>query len=95
MQFSTKLSNTPIQAAIMGAGLMGYWHAQSIRDVGGRVVAVVDRDINAAKLLASHFPEAQYFTEWAKMLASVRPQVLHICTPTPTHVAYKKHNGCH
>jgi predicted dehydrogenase len=88
----------PISAAIVGAGLMGYWHAQAIGRAGGHVVAVLDQEAQAAQQLARGLPGAQSFTELARMLAEVRPQVLHVCTPTPTHVACVEAaiaQGCH
>lgn len=72
-------------AAIIGAGLMGGWHASVASQVGARIVAVVDADTGRAQGLAARYGAAA-FPSVEAMLASVRPQVAHVCTPMATHV---------
>ncbi len=74
-----------IRAAIVGAGLMGFWHARAARKVGGKIVAVFDIDKIQANSLAAKLSDAQSFDSLEKMLAEVSPDVLHVCTPTATH----------
>jgi predicted dehydrogenase len=83
--------------AIIGAGLMGRWHAETAHRLGSRVVAVVDADPGRASLLANRFG-SRPFTSTDSMLAVLNPVVAHVCTPTETHVASTKRlldAGCH
>ena len=50
-----------IRAGIVGAGLMGKWHAHSIRRIGGRVVAIADHNLQAAQRLAEQVNTARAF----------------------------------
>ena len=77
--------NNKIRAGIVGAGLMGFWHAHATRKVGGKVVAVFDIDKTQAKSLAAKHSNAQSFDSLEKMLTEVSIDALHICTPTATH----------
>jgi predicted dehydrogenase len=74
----------PIRAAIVGAGLMGRWHARAIEKAGGNVIAVVDLDPARARRLASRF-HAGSFPNVERMLSEVELDVLHLCSPCATH----------
>ncbi len=74
----------PIRAAIVGAGLMGRWHAQAIQKVGGKLIAVVDPDPTRARRLATRF-HAGSFPTVENMLSEVELNVLHLCSPSATH----------
>lgn len=81
-----------LNAAVAGAGLMGYWHAQAIERAGGRVLAVIDRDPGAAQRLAARLPQGAQgrVQAWPSLDAAIKEQaldVLHVCTPTTTHAA--------
>lgn len=80
-------SNTIVRAGIVGAGLMGRWHAKASRRAGGRVIAVVDVDSDKADRLAAKCGGAQTFSDVERMLHKSRPEVLHVCTPLSTHLA--------
>lgn len=69
-----------IRTAVVGAGLMGRWHAVAAERAGGRVVAIVDTDADAAQRLAKNYVDAQTAAEVGDV------QVVHICTPLATHV---------
>lgn len=71
------------RAAIVGAGLMGGWHARAAARAGARVAVVVDRDIARARALAARFRGCEAAGDVAPALAAV--DVLHICTPLDTH----------
>jgi len=73
-----------IRAGIVGAGLMGRWHADAIRHSGGRVDAVADTNLDAARRLAGR--GAQAFAQVEALLDAVPLDVLHICTPTRSHL---------
>lgn len=70
-----------LRAGIIGAGLMGRWHAVAAERAGGRVVAIVDTDADAAQRLAKNYVGAQTAADVGDI------QVVHICTPLATHVA--------
>ncbi len=76
---------TGLKAGIIGAGLMGRWHAEAIRKVGGNLIAIVDTDATAAQRLARRFPGAEIFSTVESLLQQPQLDVLHICTPLPTH----------
>ncbi|MGI8470331.1 MAG: Gfo/Idh/MocA family protein [Pyrinomonadaceae bacterium] len=76
----------PIQVGIVGAGLMGKWHARAVKKAGGKIVAVADFDKEKAKLLAAKHPSAHSFRNAAEMLNRQSIDVLHVCTPTNSHL---------
>lgn len=71
-------------AAIVGAGLVGRWHAHACRSAGGRVAAIVDVDDGAARKLAG-----PYRAVAARTIDELRGRsgidVIHICTPAESH----------
>jgi predicted dehydrogenase len=72
-------------AVIVGAGLMGRWHANAIRAEGRPVTAVVDADAGKAAVLARSV-DARPTTDLSLAL-SLAPVAVHICTPPSSHVA--------
>lgn len=82
---NNKTNTNKVRAGIVGAGLMGFWHAHAVRKVGGKVVAVFDLNKANADSLAAKYSSAQSFDNLEKMLSEVAPDVLHVCTPTETH----------
>jgi len=78
------MGETPT-VAIVGAGLMGAWHARYARSTGASVYGVVDRDHAAASRLASQFARGRAFTELDRLLEGSRPDVIHVCTPLDSH----------
>lgn len=75
----------PLKIAILGAGLMGCWHAHAIQHAGGRIVAVCDPDRAAATALARRLPgKPALATDWDE-LEGQPINVCHICTPSTTH----------
>jgi predicted dehydrogenase len=74
-----------LDIAIIGAGLMGKWHAQTVRKLGAQVRGIVDVDEAAARTLASRFQGALWFTSVDELFSALLPEVVHICTPLPTH----------
>ena len=73
-----------LRAAIVGAGLMGRWHAHAVRRAGACVAAVVDSDPARAVALARHHG-ARSAAFLRDVLGSV--DVVHVCTPTSSHAA--------
>jgi predicted dehydrogenase len=74
-----------MRALIAGAGIMGSWHARAIRRSRSEVIGVVDPDLDRASRLAAQ-AGAQPFESLDQALAALRPDVVHICTPLPSHV---------
>lgn len=79
------MTTPPLRAAIVGAGLMGTWHARYAARNGAQVVAIADPDLVAADRLRAGFPAAAAFADLATMLAAVAPDAVHICSPARTH----------
>lgn len=83
----SNLTSARPEVAIVGAGLMGRWHASVARREGARIVGVVDADRARARRLAAACGAPDFATVEA-MLGSVRPTVSHVCTPLASHVDY-------
>jgi predicted dehydrogenase len=75
----------PRSALIVGAGLMGRWHAHALRRSGISVGGVVDSDGARARALAGK--SCPVFTTIEQAVATVGSPVAHVCTPLTTHVA--------
>ena len=80
------LTESPLRVAVVGAGLMGQWHAYFAQCLGAEVVAVVDSVPGAAEFLARRTKKTAVFGEIGAMLDAVRPHVVHICTPLSSHL---------
>jgi predicted dehydrogenase len=77
-------SERPLRAAVIGAGLMGRWHAHAIRRAGGRVAVVIDRDERCAETLGRRFG-----ARWSCSLTEqTEVDVVHVCTPLESHEDY-------
>ena len=74
----------PLRIAVVGAGLMGEWHAEAAARAGGQVMRVIDLDIGRARHLARRYRHCEASTS-LNFSGSERVDVVHICTPTQTH----------
>lgn len=74
------------RAIIVGAGLMGRYHARAAAAAGASIAAIVDPDQNAAKRLASRFKSSPSFADLSHAVEAVEADTVHICTPAETHV---------
>jgi predicted dehydrogenase len=78
----------PLRVAIVGCGQIADAHLQEINKMSGaRVVAVCDREADLAYQAAARFDVAKQFVDVDRMLADVRPDVVHVTTPPHTHFA--------
>ncbi|MGH2457656.1 MAG: Gfo/Idh/MocA family protein [Chloroflexota bacterium] len=74
------------RAAIVGAGLMGRWHADAVARVGGIVAVVVDPNLARAAALARRFPGSRAVDDLLDLTAADGIDVVHLCTPPSTHL---------
>lgn len=75
----------PLKIAIVGAGLMGRWHAYFAVKAGATIAAVVDPNTEAAKRLAQRFRGAATAPALESALREHPIDVVHICVPTSAH----------
>src|SRR5688500_11330516 len=87
---SDNLNATPprkLRAAVIGSGKISEEH---LRFLGGSpnvaLAGVCDLSPSLARYGATRFKAEQAFTDHAKMLADVKPDVVHVLTPPHTHV---------
>lgn len=74
----------PLPAAVVGAGLMGRWHARELARAGGSLVGVADTSRDAAQAVAG--AGVPCFASLGELLEAHAPAVVHICAPSATHV---------
>ncbi|MEO6529186.1 MAG: Gfo/Idh/MocA family oxidoreductase [Gemmatimonadaceae bacterium] len=77
---------TSPRVGIVGAGLMGRWHADAAQHVGSQVVVVVDADAKRASALSRRLhgrPAAA--TDLGQAIREQRVDVVHVCTPLASH----------
>jgi predicted dehydrogenase len=86
------------RVCVVGAGVMGRWHAHAAERLGASVIAVVDVRAEAARSLAARHDEARPFSRLDDALAAAPFDVVHVCTPLESHVASidaALDGGCH
>lgn len=74
-----------VRVAIVGAGLMGRWHAHYVARAGGEVAAVVDPNSIALDAFGRVHPESRRFSDLDECLDEIRPLIVHVCTPPGDH----------
>jgi predicted dehydrogenase len=79
-----------LQVAIIGAGLMGYWHGRTARNLGAQLVAVVDPDAARAEELARRLGIQMTADDASDLLLEGRVDAVHICSPRSTHAAFAR-----
>jgi predicted dehydrogenase len=78
-------SSRPLRVAIVGAGLMGYWHARAAQHLGAELVAVVDPDPKLATVLARKLRIGATAADASDILQKGRIDAVHICSPASSH----------
>jgi predicted dehydrogenase len=77
-----------LRIALVGCGQIADAHLQATRRSGlATVVAVCDRSPDLARQAAVRFGVPRHDCDFERMLAAVRPDVVHITTPPETHFA--------
>ena len=71
------------RVVIIGAGLMGRWHAHAARQAGAKVVAISDTNAPRAEELARRLGVRTLSAE--RWLEQIDADVAHICTPLASH----------
>jgi predicted dehydrogenase len=74
-----------LKVAIIGAGLMGHWHAHYVKQIGAEITAVIDLDTVAAEKMSTKYG-GQFFPNLEEALHHTNFEVVHICTPGHFHV---------
>jgi len=75
-----------MRAALIGAGHIARQHLACLRELPGvEVVGVCDLSPATAEAAAERFAVPAFFTDHRKMLAEVRPDVVHVTTPPQSH----------
>ena len=74
-----------MRVAIVGAGLMGRWHAVCALRCGATVAAVVDRQGESSALLARRFSKATPYSSLDACLDKESLDCVHVCTPASSH----------
>lgn len=85
-------------AVIVGAGLMGRWHADAARRAGVSIAGIVDQDAVRARALARRHTNARTGHSLAEFLGDGSVDVVHVCTPLASHEALALaalEAGCH
>ena len=88
-----------LRIGIVGCGKIADAHVEQIRALGrGEVVAVCDSEPLMAEQLAVRMNVAARYTDFARMLAEARLDVVHVATPPSSHVTLAgaaMDAGCH
>jgi predicted dehydrogenase len=77
------------RAVLAGTGSIGDAHVRAIESTGGRVELAAAMDIDATRVrdFAARSKIPRTFTDYAAMLAEIRPDLVIIATPPATHAA--------
>lgn len=81
---------TPVDVAVIGAGVMGRRHVEVIRELGLRLVGICDVKPEALEFTREKFdlPTGSLYDDASTMLAETRPQCLIVATTASSHYSY-------
>jgi len=82
-----KRNSRGLRVAIIGAGMMGYWHGRAARHLDAQIVAIVDPDAGRADVLARRLRVGITADDISELLQRHRIDAVHICSPRLSHVA--------
>lgn len=75
-----------LRAALIGAGQIARQHLACLKELPGvEVVGVCDLSRATAEMVAERFDVPRWFTDADTLLATVRPDVVHVTTPPASH----------
>ena len=75
-----------MKSALIGTGQIAQQHLACLQSLPGVTVAgVCDLSLALAESTAERYEIPRWFTDHRKMLDEVRPDVVHITTPPPSH----------
>ena len=83
MQLSMRADISATKVAVLGAGLMGRWHAHAARRLGAQIIAVADPDQDRARAVAGD--GVPVFANAEALFAAANPDVVHLCSPSHSH----------
>lgn len=84
---SQSRQRTALRVAIVGAGLMGYWHGRTARRLGAEIVGIADPNAERAATLARALGVRSTTADAADLLRANCVDAVHICSPLSTHAA--------
>ncbi len=88
-----------LKVAIVGSGKIADDHAAQIRRIKDcEMVGVCDSEPLMARQFYERFPVKRHFSDLHELLSTMRPDVVHVCTPPQTHFDVVKlclEAGCH
>ncbi len=77
---------SPIKTAVVGAGQIARQHLACLRELRGvEIAAVCDLSQAKAQSVAERFGVPCFYTDYARMLQEVSPQVVHVTTSPQSH----------
>jgi len=83
---TASLQRAPLKAALIGAGAIARQHLACLQGLPGvQIVGVCDLSPAAAESAAERHAASAWFTDYRAMLATARPDVVHITTPPASH----------
>lgn len=84
----TNATNKQLRVACVGAGYFSQFQYEAWHRLDVDLAAICNKTEANAQKIADTYGIAQVFTDFEKMLDSVKPDLVDIITPPSTHVAY-------
>ena len=81
------MTERPVRAGVIGAGLMGRVHVDAAKRAGATIVAVSDPDTDRARKLSQSIGGSCEAVTVDRLSAQGFIDVLHVCTPPSEHLA--------
>ena len=87
---ATQTQSEPLQVAMVGAGMISWYHLVAWRNLGSKVkiVAVYDPDHARAQSRAKEFAISEVITDQQSLFSRVKIDALDIASPRETHAAW-------